>query len=171
MVFVLVLLIAGGLAFQFIKPKPVVGPKVSAETVVNAFLQAKQTGKLDNVKPYLSEVSLKKLDKAFSGKQAESAGITRGDVQDMFLFGVEPTPRSLKENNIQVVRKDDRKKGRTTAVVRAGLSPKVKGFADVGGPDYWFVCVIEGDKWKVDLDKSLKEQKVQNARNFGIQTR
>jgi hypothetical protein len=151
MIFLLVALVVGGLYYKYQASKPLPAPKVPAEQVVISFLEAKKTREFAKVKPYLSQNTLKKLDSLFASRQAKSAGFTRQDAENMMLWEVNPTAKDLKRSSISADRHDDSDQRKGTATVRVALQPLAKGPFDLPIMDVFFVCVQEGDQWKVDI--------------------
>lgn len=156
-IFLVIVLIAG-FSYHRYQNRVIPEPAVKADTVVMSFLEAKKTNQIANVRPYISKESNRMLDKALSGRQAESAGFTRKDAHNLLVFDVRPTPKELRKSTMSAVRMDDKDQQKGTATVRATLTPIAGEIIDLTGPDYWYVLVQEEDEWKVDLEKSLKRQ-------------
>lgn len=129
-------------------------PLVAADQVVISFLQAKKTRKFDKVKPYIDQESIDLVETSFSGRQAESAGITRKEVEEMLVFGVGPKFDELENATMtaQVV-EDKEFDGETRALVRATVSPKFSGGLQID-LESEYVLVNEAGKWKVSLPES-----------------
>jgi hypothetical protein len=134
-------------------PKP--KPAIPADKVVVAFLQAKSTGKIEFVMPYLSKESTEMLRKALGGRQAESAGITRQDVADIFLWGQQPSSMLLQGATISAAVVDDPSIEKDSARVRASVVSTVKFLGPMKN-DFDYILVNEESLWKVDLAKSQR---------------
>lgn len=135
--------------------KPVVKPSVSADKVVTAFLQAKSTGTLASVKPYLCKSSIEFLDNALNTPQAKSAGFTRQEVHKMYLWDVEPSKDKLQGATITTTIIEDKEAKENTARVRATVAPQSSEFGPLS-MDFDYILVIEDGQWKVDLQESSK---------------
>lgn len=157
-VIILAVIIFGGLYLQKSMNAPKPKPAVPADQVVTAFLQAKSTKDIKQVAPYLSKASIYTLEHAFSGKQAESAGFDRKEVYNMFLWGVAPTPDQLRSPgaNPKVTLVEDKNAEKDTAKVQVAMMLDMP-FGGRASGTIMFVLVNEDKKWKVDLDKSGKE--------------
>lgn len=155
--FVMLAMVLGGVIFMWIKsntPKP--QPAVPADKVVMAFLQAKSTGDITKVTPYLTTASVNKLNKAFSGRQAESAGITRQDAHDLFLWGAPPTNEQIIGATIKaaVVKDKDTEELNGTRV-HVAITTKMKILGPVQA-DVDFILFNEKNQWKIDLDETRR---------------
>lgn len=158
-VLILVLLaLAGGVVAVVMKSnKPLPEPAVTPDQVVLAFLQAKGTGDFQKVAPHLCAASLDKLNSAFSGKQAESAGIERADIHDMFLWSVHPDKQQLAGSDIKVENVQDDNIDRDFRAVHATITPR-SGQPLLFETECDFVVVREENEWKVDLANSVRWQ-------------
>ncbi len=135
-------------------PKP--RPAIPANQVVMGFLQAKATGDINKVRPYLSKDSLKMLAQTLSSRQAESAGFTRDDVNQMLIFGVEPTDKQLKGATVKITGFDDGNGKKDTATVTANVTIRHPLLGLMEG-EYTYIVVIENGEWKIDLKKTTDE--------------
>ncbi|MCE5314197.1 MAG: zinc ribbon domain-containing protein [Armatimonadota bacterium] len=188
---VVVLVILGGLMYALL-PKKQIEPSVAADKVVVAFLNAKQTGDVKNVTPYLCKASVDMLNNTLNSKQARSAGFTRADAHNMVLFDVNPTKEQLSSSKINATIVRDDLADRNTVKVHVQLTPNQpvqtqQQFATgqtpqaTGGTkelsfnvkdfipeqmEFDYVLVIEGDQWKVDLHKSSQAQQNNSPMNM-----
>lgn len=179
----LVLIVCAGLGFAVVesgifKPKP--RPTGSPASEALKFLEAKKSGDLAQVKPYLSRHSIDMLNNTFGTRQAQSAGFGAKDAADMLLFNQEPTARQMRDKQIAATElKDDKEADSDMAIVSVNIDRKaeaapapkpllapgaspppdqqpeqhidVSSLFDAGPIRVEFVLVAEDGKWKVDL--------------------
>ena len=155
MVIVLVVLVACGVGYALWLHSPARIPATPPDTVVLSFLEAKKTLDLEKVAPYLSKESIVMLRAAFSSRAAQSAGIERPEVENMFLFGVAPTKEILENSRIEAVRIEDKDAEENTAVVRAKLTTVIRNLPPIES-EFEYVLVVEGHEWKVDLRRTAR---------------
>lgn len=107
----------GGFAFWKFALAPVPRPTEPAAQVVLKFLEGKKTHKMDKVMPYLSKDSLYRIEHTLSGKQAESAGFTRADAQEIMLWNATPNDRELNGAKISAAEIRDKTADPSVAIV------------------------------------------------------
>lgn len=138
---------------QNMKPKLPVG---RPEAVAASFIEGKRTGKIDNVKPYLSDNSIKILDNAFSSRAAKSAGITHSDVERMFLFDIPPTKEDLQyatDLQYKCVSTIDEMENGEAVIQISGVAKLSNGYdMPVEGA---VVLTAEDTEWKVDIQATM----------------
>ena len=152
-------ILAGLVYFVWAHTRP--EPKIPAERVVVSFLEAKKTRTLAKVEPYMSKASVEMVRNAFSGRQAQSAGIERSEIENMMLFGRAPSIEELMVSKIEAVRVQDKEIPRNQAVVVAKLTSPARGDEEDEEPSeygYEFVLVCEKNEWKVDLEETRRRE-------------
>lgn len=104
----LVLLVGVGVGVALVvrsqQTKPPPTPTVAADVVADKFLQAKGSGDVAKVRPYLSAASIKKLETAFGSRQARSAGFDKAEVARMFLFDAAPPKNEVLHSKITIAK-------------------------------------------------------------------
>lgn len=160
---ILLVLVVLGAGWWFVargaKPKPPPTPTVTADVVVAKFLTAKRTGLVANVRPFMSADSLHKLDTAFSGRQARSAGFDKQEVANMFVFDQPPSKWDLQHFNYKVLKpvRVDAKNNRANVAILLEPIPGEYGESGEQGESVMpsqtceVVLVNEGGHWKVDI--------------------
>lgn len=150
----IVMVVLGSLTYAFIKaPKPSPKPTEAPEKVVAAFLEAKKTHKIAKVKPYLSKQSIETLDNFLSSRQAQSAGFTRKDAEDMFIWNMPPSSEDLANSIISLSVVRNKNDAENTAVIHALFTPKTKSLLAFN-QSFEYVLIAEEGKWKVDVSLS-----------------
>lgn len=145
-----VLILAAIAAYIGMPKKPAL-PADPPEPTVSAFLEAKKSHDLKKVKPYLIAGSLDFLDKAFSTRQARSAGFDKAAVADMFLFDVAPTIKDLTQASVSLKNvSTEQDKKDATAVVEVTVTREI-AILGVMSDVYEFVLAPEAGKWKIDV--------------------
>lgn len=187
----IVLIATGGFGFLVLKSglfrsEPL--PTESPATAVVKFLEAKKTGVLSNVEPYLSKQSVYRIHNTFGSRQAQSAGFGSKVAADLLLFGAEPTAAQMAGKQIAASEvKGDKEADERMAIVSVvvdkkpeappapkpllppGVTPPpepeqhadVSSLFDPGPIEVEFVMVAEDGQWKVDLAET-------NRRSIGL---
>ena len=152
-----VLILAAIAAYIGMPKKPAL-PADPPQPTVSAFLEAKKSHDLEKVKPYLTAGSLDFLDKAFSTRQARSAGFDKATVADMFLFDVAPTIKDLTQASVSLKNvSTEQDKKDATAVVKVTVTRQIP-ILGVMSDVYEFVLAPEDGKWKIDLVATRQRQ-------------
>lgn len=145
------------------------------------FLEAKKTLDLSKVEPYLSRHSIEMIHNTLSSKQAQSAGFSSKDAENMLLFDLSPTKSEMEDKLVAATEvKGDKDADEHTAIVSVvidskpepapapkpllppGVTPppepeKKVDFSklfDTGPLEVQFVLVAEEGRWKVDIGQT-----------------
>jgi hypothetical protein len=137
-----------------LRPSP--PPSVPADTVMRSFVEAKKTGEIAKVKPFLSAESIYRIEHTLNSKQAKSAGFTREDVEKMLLWNVPPALDDLQTGAAQVYAINDTTLPKNKAVVGCKVTTSFHGLPMVSSDETIFVA--EDSKWKVDLPATARHR-------------
>lgn len=168
-VLIITLIVAALAAYTWAKmPKKEPIPTAPPDPTITAFLAAKKSGKLEQVKPFMSEASVKFLDEAFSSRAARSAGFDKKEVGRMFVFDVPPTVKDLREAKITLknitTQKDLDERTAVVTVTATSQNPILGKMSE--SIDY--VLVAERGKWKLDLPLSAARQSKSGMPGFRL---
>lgn len=189
-VFICVAVVGGLMAFAISKsgllaPEPL--PTQPPEQTVLKFLEAKRSGSLIKVEPYLSLRSREIIHKTYSSRQFQSAGFSEKDAADMYIFNADPTAKDMENKTITAsVSKSDPEADERMRIVNVivdkgpepaaapqrllppGVTPPpsqtegakldISSLLDRGPIEAEFVVIAEKGEWKIDIEQATRRR-------------